>query len=176
MNLTLSQLELYLSKAAWIHKVPVDASDFKIYIFPLIFFKRISDVYDEEFQSAVKISNEDILVLWDASNAGEILFGKEGFLASTMFKLEIKNDTFIRDFVFHFLRFRANDIKRTKVGSAIPHIDPGMIENAEIPKLDLKIQKEVISIFKSIKGNDHLVKYKIPSSQSLQKSLINQVF
>jgi restriction endonuclease S subunit len=130
----------------------------------------------EAFKSAVKISNEDILVLWDGSNAGEMLFGKDGFLASTMCKLEIKNDSFIRDFVFHFLRFKANDIKRATVGSAIPHVDPGMIENVEIPKLDLKIQKEVVLIFESINGNIDSVKYKISSSQSLQKSLINQVF
>ena len=45
-KITLSQLEQYLSKAAWILKGPVDASDFKVYIFPLLFFKRISDVYD----------------------------------------------------------------------------------------------------------------------------------
>ena len=59
-KLTLSQLEQYLSKAAWILKGPVDASDFKIYIFPLLFFKRISDVYDEEFQSALKESAGDV--------------------------------------------------------------------------------------------------------------------
>ena len=43
-KITLSQLEQYLSKAAWILKGPVDASDFKVYIFALLFFKRISDV------------------------------------------------------------------------------------------------------------------------------------
>jgi type I restriction enzyme M protein len=59
MKITLSQLEQYLSKAAWILKGPVDASDFKIYIFPLLFFKRISDVYDEEFQSAFNESEGD---------------------------------------------------------------------------------------------------------------------
>jgi type I restriction enzyme M protein len=59
MKITLSQLEQYLSKAEWILKGPVDASDFKIYIFPLLFFKRISDVYDEEFQSALKESEGD---------------------------------------------------------------------------------------------------------------------
>lgn len=47
--LTLSQLEQHLSKAAWILKGPVDAADFKVYIFPLLFFKRISDVYDEKY-------------------------------------------------------------------------------------------------------------------------------
>ncbi len=58
-KITLSQLEQYLSKAAWILKGPVDASDFKVYIFPLLFFKRLSDVYDEEFQSALEESDGD---------------------------------------------------------------------------------------------------------------------
>lgn len=58
-KLTISQLEQYLSKAAWILKGPVDASDFKVYIFPLLFFKRISDVYDEEFNQALDESEGD---------------------------------------------------------------------------------------------------------------------
>ena len=58
--LSLSQLEQYLSKAAWILKGPVDASDFKVYIFPLLFFKRISDVYDEEYKQALEESDGDI--------------------------------------------------------------------------------------------------------------------
>lgn len=58
-KLTISQLEQYLSKAAWILKGPVDASDFKVYIFPLLFFKRISDVYDEEYKLAMEESDGD---------------------------------------------------------------------------------------------------------------------
>jgi len=58
-KITLSQLEQYLSKAAWILKGPVDASDFKVYIFPLLFFKRVSDVYDEEYQTALDDSEGD---------------------------------------------------------------------------------------------------------------------
>jgi type I restriction enzyme M protein len=58
-KITLSQLEQYLSKAAWILKGPVDASDFKVYIFPLLFFKRVSDVYDEEFKQAFEESKGD---------------------------------------------------------------------------------------------------------------------
>lgn len=58
-KITQSQLEQYLSKAAWILKGPVDASDFKVYIFPLLFFKRISDVYDEEYRIALEESDGD---------------------------------------------------------------------------------------------------------------------
>ena len=59
MKISQSQLEQYLSKAAWILKGPVDASDFKSYIFPLLFFKRISDVYDEEYKVALEESGND---------------------------------------------------------------------------------------------------------------------
>ena len=59
-KLTLSELEQYLWEAANILRGPVDASDFKTYIFPLLFFKRISDVYDEEYQQALDESEGDI--------------------------------------------------------------------------------------------------------------------
>lgn len=59
MEITLKKLEGYLWEAANILRGPVDASDFKTYIFPLLFFKRISDVYDEEFQEALDASDGD---------------------------------------------------------------------------------------------------------------------
>jgi type I restriction enzyme M protein len=57
--LTLSQLEAYLWEAANILRGPVDAADFKTYVFPLLFFKRISDVYDEEYAAALAESGGD---------------------------------------------------------------------------------------------------------------------
>ena len=56
---TLGQLEPHLWEAANILRGPVDAADFKTYVFPLLFFKRISDVYDEEYESALAESGGD---------------------------------------------------------------------------------------------------------------------
>jgi|GEM_PF-1642110 len=56
---TLSQLESHLWESANILRGPVDAADFKTYVFPLLFFKRISDVHDEEHQTALKESDGD---------------------------------------------------------------------------------------------------------------------
>jgi len=53
-KITLSDLESYLWTAANILRGPVDNADFKAYIFPLLFFKRISDVYDEEYKTALE--------------------------------------------------------------------------------------------------------------------------
>lgn len=58
-GLTLAQLEAHLWESANILRGPVDAADFKTYIFPLLFFKRISDVNDEEYQAALAESGGD---------------------------------------------------------------------------------------------------------------------
>lgn len=52
-------LEPWLWEAANILRGPVDASDFKAYVFPLLFLKRISDVYDEERELALAESEGD---------------------------------------------------------------------------------------------------------------------
>lgn len=53
------ELEAYLWGAANILRGLIDAADFKQYIFPLLFFKRISDVWDEEYQQALEESGDD---------------------------------------------------------------------------------------------------------------------
>jgi type I restriction-modification system DNA methylase subunit len=58
-SISLSQLESHLWEAANILRGPVDAADFKTYVFPLLFFKRISDVYDEEYAAALAESGGD---------------------------------------------------------------------------------------------------------------------
>jgi type I restriction-modification system DNA methylase subunit len=57
--MTLSKLESHLWEAANILRGPVDAADFKTYVFPLLFFKRISDVRDEEYEAALSESDGD---------------------------------------------------------------------------------------------------------------------
>ena len=58
-NGKLAELEQWLWGAANLLRGPIDNSDFKAYIFPILFFKRISDVYDEEIEKALKESGED---------------------------------------------------------------------------------------------------------------------
>lgn len=59
MPLTRTQLESYLWGAAELLRGQIDASDYKQYIFPLLFFKRLSDVYDEEYRIALQRSGGD---------------------------------------------------------------------------------------------------------------------
>ncbi len=52
-HLTLPQLESYLWGAATILRGLVDAGDYKQFIFPLVFYKRLSDVWDEDYANAL---------------------------------------------------------------------------------------------------------------------------
>jgi len=58
--MTQKQLEDYLWGAANILRGMIDAADFKQYIFPLLFFKRVSDIWDEEYQEALELSDGDV--------------------------------------------------------------------------------------------------------------------
>lgn len=52
-HLSQQELESYLWGAAKLLRGLIDAGDYKQYVFPLLFFKRLSDVWDEEYQAAL---------------------------------------------------------------------------------------------------------------------------
>lgn len=58
--MTQQKLESYLWGAANLLRGYIDAGDYKQFIFPLIFYKRICDVYDEEQQKALEESGDDM--------------------------------------------------------------------------------------------------------------------
>lgn len=60
-KITIDELEKYLWGSAVLLRTHVDAGAYKQYIFPLLFFKRLSDVYDEECEKIRKEYGEEAL-------------------------------------------------------------------------------------------------------------------
>jgi type I restriction enzyme M protein len=58
-RITQQQLESYLWGAATLLRGTIDAGDYKQFIFPLLFYKRLCDVFDEETQAALEESGGD---------------------------------------------------------------------------------------------------------------------
>ena len=58
-RITQQQLELYLWGAAVLLRGTIDAGDYKQFIFPLLFYKRLCDVFDEETEAALAESGGD---------------------------------------------------------------------------------------------------------------------
>ena len=59
-RMTIDELKTYLWQSAVLLRTNIDAGAYKQYIFPLLFFKRICDVYDEETEAALQEYGEDI--------------------------------------------------------------------------------------------------------------------
>lgn len=71
-TVTLNLIESHLWESANILRGPVDAADFKTYIFPLLFFKRICDVWDEEYQEIVDETGDEQLAWFPESHRFQI--------------------------------------------------------------------------------------------------------
>ncbi len=62
------QLESYLWGAATLLRGVIDAGDYKQFIFPLLFFKRLCDAFDEELETALAESGGDLDYAYFAEN------------------------------------------------------------------------------------------------------------
>src|SRR5438445_935025 len=58
-NIGQRELEAYLWGPAKLLRGLIDAGDYKQYVFPLLFFKRLSDVWDEEYRTALDETGDE---------------------------------------------------------------------------------------------------------------------
>src|SRR3989344_3600533 len=71
-QLTLPQLEQFLWRSADILRGKIDSSDYKKYIFGLLFFKRISDVWDEEYTKVMTEYNDETIACADYNHRFQV--------------------------------------------------------------------------------------------------------
>lgn len=64
-RIKIDELQTYLWNSAVLLRTNIDAGAYKQYIFPLLFFKRICDVYDEECQEIVAEYNDEEVLGFD---------------------------------------------------------------------------------------------------------------
>src|SRR3989344_3735087 len=71
-KLTLPQLEAFLWKSADILRGKIDSSDYKKYIFGLLFYKRMSDVWEEEYQEVMKEYKDETIARADYNHRFQV--------------------------------------------------------------------------------------------------------
>lgn len=87
---------------------------------------------------------DDIIIAWDGANAGTIGYRLNGAIGSTLAVLRKNNDDFDTEYCGLFLKSKFNYLRDNCTGATIPHISRNALEELNIPKFELTIQKKIV--------------------------------
>ena len=128
----------------------------------------------------VRVNKDEIVIIADGSNSGEVFIGFEGALASTMGKLKIINENVSTDFLYLFIKKNFKELNAPKRGSAIPHLEKDIFYNLSIPLPPLSEQKRIASYLKekidqAEKSRETLEK-ELETLNALPQSILSKAF
>ena len=136
-----------------------NADGFEIpYVDIKAFEKGIVDNYTDG-ENCTFCKPDDVLIVWDGARCGFVGRGVEGAIGSTLAK--ISSDKYTNDFLFYFLQSKYKVLNSNPRGVGIPHIEPNLLWNFEIPDVDKTTQQAIVARIESLfaeldKAAEHL--------------------
>ena len=106
------------------------------------FEKGIIDNYTDG-ENCTFCTPDDVLIVWDGARCGFVGRGVEGAIGSTLAK--ISSDKYTNDFLFYFLQSKYKVLNSNPRGVGIPHIEPNLLWNFEIPDVDKNTQHAIVT-------------------------------
>lgn len=93
-------------------------------------------------ENAIAAKDNDVILLWDGSKAGEFIRGKEGVVSSTAAVAQINKDIH-PDYFFYLCKSLETELQSETVGMGIPHVSSESLGNliAQVPSI--KKQSEI---------------------------------
>ncbi len=77
--------------------------------------------YVGDYKQYINVNENEILLLWDGSNAGEFIKSKSGVLSSTMALISIHD--LIADYTWYYFKSFERILKALTIGMGIPHVN-----------------------------------------------------
>ena len=191
-----SRIEIMLLKDCLLEKPNYGANaSSKVYEKDTPRYIRITDIDDEgnlikddivsidsdDYQN-YSLKHNDFLFARTGNTVGKTLLYEsqmgESVYAGYLIRFRLNQKVVLPKFLFYFtksLKYESFKRKMIKVG-AQPNINAEEYQLMVLPKLPIEVQSEIVKKLDSMKSRNNLIKYKISASQTLQKSLINQIF
>jgi type I restriction enzyme S subunit len=121
------------------------------------------------------VNMNEIILIWDGSNAGEFFIGKEGILSSTMVKLVFKDSSVIPKFIYFYMKLKENILKTTVKGSTIPHISEESLLNLDILLPPVTEQQKIAEILTTVDYKLELLSNKKTHLEKLKRGLMSDL-
>jgi len=121
-----------------------------IYLTPEYLRRNAAPSYVPFSPNLVLVSDDDVLLLWDGSNAGEVFNSRAGALASTMVKLLFDPKRYHRNFIYYHFKYHEGFIKAQTNGSGIPHVDKEILNSIKILPFSYDVQKGLCKILAAV--------------------------
>ena len=120
--------------------------------------------------NAVRVLDGETIILWDGSNAGEVLRARDGMLASTMMRVN-PNSEFDTGYFYYALKFWENYLKSQTAGSGIPHVDREIVGSLSILKIKKTEQVKIAEILSTVDEAINRTELMIAKQQRIKTGL-----
>jgi type I restriction enzyme S subunit len=119
---------------------------------------------------------DDIILIWDGSQAGQVFTGLKGILASTMVKIIPNLDKVDKAYLYFFLTTKFEYLNSQATGSAIPHVSKNAFLNLPIPLPPLPEQKAIAEVLSSLDDKIDLLHRQNKTLEEMAMTLFRQWF
>lgn len=124
----------------------------------------------------IDVKANDLLILWDGSQAGKVYTGFEGVLGSTFTAINFDSDA-SHLFIYNTLSHNLSTIQRVwREGSGIPHVAKDFIKNYKIQLPSLPEQQKIADCLTAMDDTIEAQQQKVEQLQAYKKGLLQQLF
>lgn len=126
-------------------------------------------------KNCVLVDKDEVVLIWDGSNAGDVFCGLQGALSSTMVKFN-KSEKCLSNFLYYLLVKNFQNLNKRTTGSTIPHVNGSALKEIEIPINSIADQQSVIKILSTVQSAISGQEELIIKLKELKRSMMQFLF
>ena len=155
-------------------QTPYNGPGSERYLTPDFLRGKAAPEYARPNSTAIRVTDGDVIILWDGSNAGEVLRARDGMLASTMMKV-IHNSDYDTGYFYYALKGWEDYLKGQTSGSGIPHVDKEILGDLSIFNCKKLEQTKIAEILSTVDQAIEQTEALIAKQQRVKTSLMQDL-
>ena len=126
-----------------------------------------------DIESSNMLDTNSIAIVWDGARSGWVSKGKYGAVGSTIAALTPVAMNV--DYFYHFLRSQFENLNKNTRGTGIPHVNPDILWNIQMPVAPLSEQQRIVAKLDAVFEHLDRVREKLDRIPGLLKNFRQQV-